>query len=571
MKVRKLSISKKLIILLLVSFTICGCVIGAAIYTGEKKALMDRFKDNASTITRSAAALLEQNGMAGYFEGLKVGDEDTQEYKEIRQFFTAFLEGSIAEYVYTVRVKSDKTVEYLVDADSDPSLIGDEMEYNEYVGEAMTGKTVIDEYIEDEYGEHMTAFTPVYDSGDIVALMCVDINIHDIYAELNSTLKKLLVICALLFIVLDIVIALIFTRLSNNFKLLNDKILEIGNGNGDLTKLVDMRSGDELEEIAKSVNCFIVFIRDIITATSEDTELLSEATKITNGGVHESTEEIGDISATMEQMSASVEEISASIESIASGINNTLDNVGRIAENVNENTAESDQIIENTNVIYSSAIQTKESIECKAVDIRTSLSKKIEDSKKISKINELTDNIIEIANQTNLLALNASIEAARAGEAGKGFAVVAEEIKNLATNSNQMAEEIKQIGSELTEIVGSLAQESENTLTFFSDMTNKGYDSLIETSVAYKKDMSRLNDMMIGFKDSSEQIKCEVEEINKSIEDIDRTIGENARGIVDSAERLTRITGQMEVLNEQVEKNVKIARNIKGNMVKFKV
>ena len=71
--------------------------------------------------------------------------------------------------------------------------------------------------------------------------------------------------------------------------------------------------------------------------------------------------------------------------------------------------------------------------------IITSLEEAIEESKSVSKVNDLTDEILNVSSQTNLLALNASIEAARAGEAGKGFAVVADEIRTLADSTRQTA------------------------------------------------------------------------------------------------------------------------------------
>lgn len=73
------------------------------------------------------------------------------------------------------------------------------------------------------------------------------------------------------------------------------------------------------------------------------------------------------------------------------------------------------------------------------------LSEAIEKSKSVEKINILSEAILKITEQTNLLALNAAIEAARAGEAGKGFSVVAEEIRKLAEESNNTANEIQEI------------------------------------------------------------------------------------------------------------------------------
>ena len=123
-------------------------------------------------------------------------------------------------------------------------------------------------------------------------------------------------------------------------------------------------------------------------------------------------------------------------------------------------------------------MSSKQEVLRQSETVSKSLQMKIEDSKKVSRITELTGNIIDIAGQTNLLALNASIEAARAGEAGRGFSVVAEEIKKLAMHSNEVAEEIQIIGKDVTTLVDELANESLNMLTFLTKSNDEGANGI---------------------------------------------------------------------------------------------
>ena len=201
--------------------------------------------------------------------------------------------------------------------------------------------------------------------------------------------------------------------------------------------------------------------------------------------------------------------------------------------------------------------------------VSKSLQIKIEDSKKVSRITELTGNIIDIAGQTNLLALNASIEAARAGEAGRGFSVVAEEIKKLAMHSNEVAEEIQIIGKDVTTLVGDLANESLSMLTFLTKSNDEGYGRLLETSDSYNNDIHRLIDMMVMFSERSQNIRLQVDHLNQSIKNIDSAINEGANGISLGAESVNAIAMNISDLNNQASDNLTVAENINDNMNKF--
>ena len=184
-------------------------------------------------------------------------------------------------------------------------------------------------------------------------------------------------------------------------------------------------------------------------------------------------------------------------------------------------------------------------------------------------LEQLTDNIIDIAGQTNLLALNASIEAARAGEAGKGFSVVAEEIKKLATDSNYMAEQIKVIGAEVTNVVEQLSSESEKMLSFFTEVTNNGYDNLLETSNNYRNDIGKINDMMADLQKSSADISHQIRRINSSVTDINDTIDGTAKSVALNAESISQIAMNMDSLNKDAADNFDISKSVTNNMNKF--
>lgn len=176
-------------------------------------------------------------------------------------------------------------------------------------------------------------------------------------------------------------------------------------------------------------------------------------------------------------------------------------------------------------------------------------------AKVVASISQAAELIISIANQTNLLALNASIEAARAGEAGKGFAVVADNIKNLATESNDAA-------SEITTMLKQISDLSEHNMSLTEDIRN-----------ATEAEGEALTSMNESFNDMLSMLR-ETEAGNKQIVELVQTLDSDKNSIMDSVESLSSVSQEyaasteetnasLSMLDANMEDVVKQADNLK--------
>lgn len=228
-------------------------------------------------------------------------------------------------------------------------------------------------------------------------------------------------------------------------------------------------------------------------------------------------------------------------------------------------------IQKNAGEIYKNAEEKQATAHLRAKEMEVSVQEKIERSKAVEEINVLTESILEITEQTNLLALNASIEAARAGEAGRGFAVVAGEIGNLAKNSAQAAERIKQVSVGVVGAVEELATEAAEMIQFIEENVAEGYGGLLSTSENYQSDAVSIHNMMENFAAESERLEITMKTIKEEVEAINTAVGESTRAVIGVAENSTNLTQSISGIEQKAEENTVIAQNLNLEVDKFKL
>lgn len=352
-------------------------------------------------------------------------------------------------------------------------------------------------------------------------------------------------------------------------KEIQDIILGIEQGQGDLTKRVTIRNNDEIADLGKGVNTFMDKLQNILKLIIQNTKQMENVVSEVQESIRNSNDSASDLSALTEQLSATMQEIGRSSNTINSNTGSVREEVEIIANKSNSINDYSKEMKTSADMLEQNARATMQEISAKVYEILEVLGQAIQDSKSVDQVNSLTEDILNISGQTNLLALNASIEAARAGEAGKGFAVVADEIRMLADSSRETANRIQEINNIVTEAVHNLSDHANSLVEYLNESILPEFQNFVQSGVEYRDNANYIEGVMHEFTDKTEELKNAMDEIATSIDLITNAIDDGAKGVNGTAESTQILVGDMEVINSRMEENQKIAESLQKETAVF--
>lgn len=352
-------------------------------------------------------------------------------------------------------------------------------------------------------------------------------------------------------------------------KQLEEILSDFDAGQGDLTKRVTVYTKDEIGRLVLGVNTFLETLQRIMGHMILDSKQLNTSISLVSDSISQVNDNSCDISSTMQQLAASMEEVTATVSSM-------LESIGLLNTDVTTMTEQSKEIVEylgdmknRANTMKVDATGKKATTSEMISKIGDTLREAIENSKKVERIDELTNDILVISNQTNLLALNASIEAARAGEAGKGFAVVADEIRQLADNSRNTATNIQEISGLVRDAVLNLSDSSKLVLDYIHTTVLSDYDKNVSSGIQYDKDASFIHDSISQFLEHINALSRMINNMSESFKGIASAVDESAIGVSNAASSASNLVEEMAKISDEVKSNEMIVVSLNEEANRF--
>lgn len=338
----------------------------------------------------------------------------------------------------------------------------------------------------------------------------------------------------------------------------------------DLTKNIEVKSNDEISDLAMDINQLIESIRHSMLEVAQSSKHVTD----TSTAIRTSTE----------QSTIAANEVAITIEEIAKGAG---EQASETTKSVRFISTLGDKIVHNHHLLdeINAAISEITDLQKEGFDTVGGLVEKniesfdniqnaqaaiLSTNQSAGKITMASQMIQNISEQTNLLALNAAIEAARAGEAGRGFAVVADEIRKLAEQSGSFTNEIVGIVSELSQRMNEAVETVQKSNQISVEQTNQ-VENVKSRFEAISHSLNRMKETVATLNTTGNEMDQQKDDILNVIEKLSAISEENAAGTQQASASIEEQTATIEEIAQTGINLEKLAIELSTSVERFKL
>ncbi|KMQ52973.1 Methyl-accepting chemotaxis protein [Chitinispirillum alkaliphilum] len=370
--------------------------------------------------------------------------------------------------------------------------------------------------------------------GDLLAIIRVLMDISEYNSQITSESRRLVTVMFVLGLIATIIICSLVSVLLKPVGVTTAMLKDISEGNGDLTRRLEVRSKDEIGELSGYFNKFIEKLQSLILSVTGNADTVANASS--------------ELSATSTHISANAEEIRAQTSTVASATEQATTNISSISSAAEEMSFSTNTVASAIEEMSASLNEVSRNCQkelqiAAQANVHAKNSKEVMDKLGIAakSIGKVVEVINDIADQTNLLALNATIEAASAGEAGKGFSVVANEVKELAKQTAQATQEIE----------GQITDMQSNT------------ESAVKAIEAVSMVIEEVNSISQTIVSAVEEQSATINEIAQNVSGVSAGAQEVSKNVSESATGLTEVSSTIAGVNNAVADTAKEIGQVK--------